>query len=75
MPRQISSVYDPKKKEFEMIQNLEKKQKERDMQTKMKDVAKESRVLITLQQQEEYINNLNINLEKDNDKDCKNDLI
>lgn len=58
-----------------MIQNLEKKQKERDMQTKMKDVAKESRVLITLQQQEEYINNLNINLEKDNDKDCKNDLI
>ena len=41
----------------------------------MKDVAKESRVIITLQQQEEYINNLNINLEKDNDKDCKNDLI
>lgn len=42
---------------------------------RMKEMPKEPRILITLQQQEEYVNNLNINMEKDNDKDCKFDMI
>lgn len=48
--RIMSQIYDPKKKEFEMIQSLEKKQKDRNDQANKKVESKEPRILITLQQ-------------------------